>query len=82
MSFSKQAPAKKMESTFSDWAKSLESIAAVDIPLENMCQGENSRETTEYGVFMCARRILERGWHQTSPFVWKWRTQEDAERFF
>jgi hypothetical protein len=54
----------------------------VDIPLDNMFQGENSRETTEYGVFMCAKRILERGWHQTSLFVLKWKSEEDLKRFF
>lgn len=67
--------------TYSEWARERESISSVEIALENMCEGENSRDTTEYGIIMCAKRILERGWIQTSPFVWKWKTQEDADRF-
>ena len=74
-------PRSKLLKTFSEWAGELESISSVEIALENMCEGENSRETTEYGIMMCAKRILERGWIQTSPFVWKWKTQEDADRF-
>lgn len=67
--------------SFSEWTSALESISSVELALDNMCEGVNSRETTEYGILMCAKRILEKGWIQTSPFVWKWKTQEDAERF-
>lgn len=74
-------PSKNVDPSYTEWARTLECITSVEIPLENMCEGENSRETTEFGIFTCAKRILERGWIQTSPFVWKWRTQEDADRF-
>jgi hypothetical protein len=39
--------------TFSEWARELESISSVEIPRENMCEGENSREITEYPTLGC-----------------------------
>ena len=73
-------PSTQSNLSFSDWSSALEVIASIELSVDNMCLGENSRQTTEYGVLMCAKRILERGWHQTSPFVWKWRSEEDAKK--
>jgi hypothetical protein len=40
MALSKQTISNKMEITYSDWAKSLESISAVDVPLKTCAKGK------------------------------------------
>jgi hypothetical protein len=66
---------------YSEWAKRVELIGRIELPLANMTQGTNSRITTHYGVLTCAKRIIEKGWDQTTPFVWKMMSEEDWEKY-
>ena len=38
--------------------------------------------TTRDGILETAARIIERGWNQTTPFLWKLQTEEDWERLY
>ena len=62
------------------WTKAITKVSLVELDLQNMAQGINSRITTSFGVLSCAVRILQKGWDQTSGFIWKLKSEEDWER--
>ena len=55
------------------------SLLFVDVSIQ-LPAATNSRITTNYGVLTCAKRIIEKGWDQTSGFIWKLRSQADWQR--